>query len=400
MSGSRQRQRLTLLRALAALSRPLRPARTLALPAAPRILLIRPDHIGDLLFATPALRLLRHAFPDAHLTALVGPWGKAVWEQNPHLDEQIVCEFPGFTRQPKDSAWAPYRTLWAWAQEMRSQRFDLAIVLRFDHWWGALLAYAAGVPRRLGYAVPECQPFLTAALPYVKERHEVQQNLTLVQEAIRESGRTVPEETSALEFTITAADQAYAAAYLARLGPVADQPWVAIHPGAGAEVKLWCPEAWAQVSGALAQRWGARFVITGSRAELDLAWSVYAYMQADAFVAAGDTTLGQLAALFQRCSLVLGPDCGPLHLAVAAGTPTVHLYGPVDAHKFGPWGKLGKHLVVTSERACIPCNRLDYTPAQFLEHPCVREIAVEAVLEAAEKLLVAGHMLHTDGLQS
>jgi lipopolysaccharide heptosyltransferase II len=387
MGGSRQRQRLTVLRALAALSRPLRPAGPLALPAAPRILLIRPDHIGDLLFATPALRLLRQALPDAYLAALVGPWGKAVWEPNPHLDEQIVCEFPGFTRQPKASALAPYRAVWEWAQELRSQRFDLAIVLRFDHWWGALLAYTAGIPRRLGYAIPECQPFLTAALPYVEQRHEVQQNLTLVQEAIRESGRTAPEDALDLEFTIVAPDRDYAAAYLARLGPATDQPWVAIHPGAGAAVKLWQPEAWAQVADALVQRVEVRIVITGSRAELDLAWSVYAHMQADALVAAGDTTLGQLAALFQHCRLVLGPDCGPLHLAVATGTPTVHLYGPVDACKFGPWGEPDKHLVLTSGRACIPCNRLDYTPAELPEHPCVREIAVEAVLEAAEKLL-------------
>ncbi|MBM4431886.1 MAG: glycosyltransferase family 9 protein, partial [Chloroflexi bacterium] len=284
MHNSQQRWRLTLLRALGALTRPLRPRQSLRLPAAPRILLIRPDHIGDLLFATPALRVLRQAFPDAHLSALVGPWGQAVWEHNPHLDELLFCEFPGFTRQPKPSALAPYRMLWSSAQELGGQRFDLAIVLRFDHWWAALLAYAAGIPQRLGYALPECQPFLTATLPYTEHRHEVEQNLILVQEAIRESRRPVPEEKLALEFKATGPDQDYATAYLARHGPATDQPWVAIHPGAGAAVKLWQPEAWAQVADALAQNLGARIIITGSRAELDSAWSVYAHMQADAVV--------------------------------------------------------------------------------------------------------------------
>jgi len=383
------RQRLTLLRALAALTRPLRTGRPLPLPAAPRILLIRPDHIGDLLFATPALRVLHQAFPAAYLAALVGPWGKAVWERNPCLDERIVCEFPGFTRQPKTSALAPYRTLWDCAHSLRGQRFDLAIVLRFDHWWGALLAYTAGIPRRLGYDIPECQPFLTAALPYLEHRHEVQQNLALVEQAVRESGLAVPEETPGLEFVVSDSDQQYAAAYLSRRRLAPDEPWVAIHPGAGAAVKLWRPEAWAQVADALVQDSRARIVVTGSRDELDLAWSVYAHMQADAVVAAGDTTLGQLAALFQRCRLVLGPDCGPLHLAVATETPTVHLYGPVDAAKFGPWGDPDQHVVITSGRACIPCNRLNYTPAELPEHPCVRETPAETVLAAAQKLLAA-----------
>jgi len=131
----------------------------------------------------------------------------------------------------------------------------------------------------------------------------------------------------------------------------------------------------------------ARIVITGSRDELDLAWSVSARMRSEAIVAAGDTSLAQLAALFARCRLVLGPDCGPLHLAVAAGTPTVHLYGPVDVHKFGPWGAPERHLVVTSNRACIPCDRLDYSPEELADHPCVREIPVHDVVEAARKLL-------------
>ena len=147
------------------------------------------------------------------------------------------------------------------------------------------------------------------------------------------------------------------------------------------------PEAWAQVADAIADRWQARIVITGGRDELDLAWSVYARMYSDAIVAAGDTTLGQLAALFERCRLVMGPDCGPLHLALATGTPTVHLHGPVDPRKFGPWGDPEKHLVLTSDRECIPCNRLDYSFQELPSHPCVREITTEAVLGAADRLL-------------
>jgi heptosyltransferase-2/heptosyltransferase-3 len=357
-----------------------------------RILLIRPDHIGDLLFATPALRVLRRACPDAHLAAMVGPWGNAVVENNPNLDEIIVCEFPAFSRKPKTSLIAPYRLAQQWAAQLRPQHFDLAIVLRFDHWWGALLVHLARIPQRLGYAFAECEPFLSQAIPYESRRHEVQQNLTLVEAAVRSMGGGMPRDPLSLDFPIREQDHEYIARYLAGRGVppptrAGQQHLIAIHPGAGAPVKQWLPEAWAQVGDALVASCAARIVITGSRDELDLAWSVSAHMRSDTIVAAGDTSLAQLAALFERCRLVIGPDCGPLHLAVAVGTPTVHLYGPVDATKFGPWGAPEKHVVVTSGRPCIPCNRLDYSTHELPAHPCVRDIAAESVLEVAQKLL-------------
>ena len=105
---------------------------------------------------------------------------------------------------------------------------------------------------------------------------------------------------------------------------------------------------------------------------------------------AGQTGLGALAAVYRRCSLVIGPDSGPLHLAVAVGTPTVHLYGPVDRRTFGPWGSPQRHRVVTSNWACIPCNRLDWPGNSLNEHGCVRDVAVEQVLAEAITLLNAG----------
>ncbi len=387
MTVSRQRLRLALLRSLAVLTWPLRSQRPGALPHAPRILLVRPDHIGDVLFATPALRVLRKAYPDAHLACLIGPWARAALQGNPHLDEIIICEFPGFRRKPKSSLFAPYQLLLKWAERVRQQHFDMAIVLRFDHWWGALLAYLARIPRRIGYAMPECRPFLSQALPYVSERHEVQQNLALVQQAIEEGELTLPEDRLGIEFAVPDQDRQWAAHYMSENGITAGQDVIAIHPGAGATVKLWRPEAWGQVGDALTARYPARIIVTGGPEELDLAWSVYAHMHAAAIVAAGRTTLSQLAALFQQCRLVLGPDCGPLHLAAAVGTPTIHLYGPVDARKFGPWGDPGRHIVLTSERGCIPCNRLDYAAEELPDHPCVREVTAELVLQAADRLL-------------
>src|SRR4051812_27296229 len=63
-----------------------------------KLLLIRPDHLGDLLMLTPALASLRKALPQAEITVMVSPAGAASLENNPDIDRLIRCDFPGMTR--------------------------------------------------------------------------------------------------------------------------------------------------------------------------------------------------------------------------------------------------------------------------------------------------------------
>ena len=61
---------------------------------------------------------------------------------------------------------------------------NAGIVLRFDHWWGAALLWASAIPRRWGYGTPGMSAWLTGSVPYVPGRHEVEQDLHLVEAAI------------------------------------------------------------------------------------------------------------------------------------------------------------------------------------------------------------------------
>ncbi len=379
--NARQQVRLRLLRAWG--RRYPRPAAT---HPPRRILLIRPDHLGDLLFTTPMLHVLRQSLPEAQITALTGPWGQAVLANTPDLDALLTCPFPGFTRTAQDNPLAPYRLLREEARRLAGLSFDLALILRFDHWWGAWLAAAAGIPQRVGYAVAEVQPFLTHAVPYRAGRHEVLQNLAL---ALAATGRTLPAaETDAppLRFVIPAAAEGAAA----RLLPDDGRPVVALHPGSGAAVKRWRTAGWVELANWLVQARGARVVFTGSTGEAALIEPVLAALPAGtARSLAGQTDLDTLAALYRRCALVIGPDSGPLHLAVAVGAPTLHLYGPGDQRTFGPWGNPQRHRVLVSDWACIPCNRLDWPAAALPEHGCVRDIAASQVIAAAARLLDA-----------
>ncbi len=347
------------------------------------LLLMRPDHLGDLLFLTPALHALRAALPATRITVLVGPWGAPVLQGNPDVDVLETCPYPGFERQAKGGPLAPYRLLLHQARALRSRRYDAAVILRFDHWWGAWLAAAAGVPRRIGYDRPETRPFLTEALPYSPGAHEVEQNARLL-------AALVPGDAWHLgptRFSCSEEDRSWAGAWLQDRGLDPTKPLVGIHPGAGAPVKQWPVAAWAAVADGLSEAHGAAILLTGTAGERPLTGAVAAAMSRPVLDAAGETTLGRLAALQERCAVVLGSDSGPLHLAVAVGTPTVHLYGPVAPATFGPWGDPGRHVVLVTDWACAPCNRLDWSPEVLPQHGCMGAIAPEHVLRAAARLL-------------
>ena len=143
--------------------------------------MIRPDHLGDLLFLTPALHRLRMARPEAEITALVGPWAKPILERNPDVDSLFTWDIPFFNRRGKASSIEPYLSAVRLARALRAERFDAALVMRFDFWWGALVAQLAGIPQRVGYALPDVAPFLTKAVAYpVGKTHEVDRNLDLI----------------------------------------------------------------------------------------------------------------------------------------------------------------------------------------------------------------------------
>ena len=355
------------------------------LPTGARLLLLRPDHLGDLLFVGPALALLRAARPDLRLTLLVGPWGRAVAERLPGGAEVETFAFPWFDRRPRANRVVTAARLWREARRLRG-RFDAALILRDDDHVSAWLAAWAGLPLRAGHAHSALVPFLTHVLERrPADRHSAALNLDLAAALVDREAPADDWDPAAdpLVFDILPQEMEAAAALLAGwphppFGPVA------IHPGSGAPVKRWRPEAWAALVQALLPP-GEGLVLTGAAAEASLTAAVAALLPGRPVLdLAGRTSLGSLAAVYGRCRLVLGPDSGPLHLAVAVGSPSVHLFGPADPARFGPWGAAGRHRVVASTLDCAPCGRLDWE--DLAAHPCVRDLEVPRVLAAARSL--------------
>jgi len=346
-----------------------------------RILLIRPDHLGDVLLTSPAIHELKKARPELEIHALVGPWSADVIANFPEVDLVLTLPFPGFSRAVKTSLRSPYQLAVSTAARLRRIGYGSAIIMRPDHWWGALVAQLAGIPVRIGYDLPDVEPYLTEALPLTHE-HAVIQNMRLFDKWVKK-----PNPSNLVNnFIVHESDSAYINGYLSTWGIKKAKPIFCIHPGTGTAVKHWTEVGWAQVADILTEQLDAQAVFTGSDKELALVQRIVSLMKQPAVIMAGDTSVGQLAALFQRAKVVLGPDSGPLHLAVAVQAPTVTLFGPADPIEFGPWGSPESHIVLTSDIGCRPCRVIDWSGDDLAYHPCVREIAVARVLDAARRV--------------
>ena len=371
----------------------------------PRMLLLRPDHLGDLVLTTPIFDALKQNAPDAHITMMVGPWSSEIVARHPGIDRLLTCPFPGFLRTPQ-KALAPYILLFSVAKQLRRGHYDLAINLRPDFWWGAALLYLARIPCRIGYALEPGKPFLTHAEHLQQPEHATISNLRLASAALQASGypplaEPYTPERYPLQFIPTPAEYQWVTDRLAQEGTGAGTSIVVIHPGTGAAVKLWRTRGWAICADTLTESLTTaapvRIILTGSKNEQPMLEEIARGMHSPA-VLVTDATVGQLAALLGRALLVLSVDSGPLHLAVAQGTPTVQLFGPTDPRIFGPWGVHERHIVLASRQRCptcpaIPCGRLDFSPQELADHPCVRLITEQQVLEAVDKL---APLLHRD----
>lgn len=352
---------------------PMRPSR--------RVLLIRPDHVGDILLTLPAIRALKAARPDLELHALVGPWAAPVLENVKELNRVLTLPFPGFGRSEEEHTHSPYVQAIRTSRMLRKIGYDSAVILRPDHWWGAMLAHLAGIRRRIGFDLPDVAPFLNERIPF-QNAHAVVNGLQLVESWTG----PVRAETLGLNFSFSRLDDDDASELLHRHGLPPDARIVCIHPGSGTWTKQWTDERWARVGDLLCEQLDATIVLTGREHELTMTRHIAELMTAHAVVAAGDTSLGALAALFARALVVLGPDSGPIHLASAVNTPTVALFGPARVYEFGTWGPPDRHAVLTSDIACLGCGVLDWGSDLPEYHPCVTDITVGSVLEAARRV--------------
>jgi len=305
------------------MSRPFRLSET------PRIVLVRLSAVGDVIHAMPTVCALRERFPKAFLAWVASPPAASLLEGHEALDELIVVG-RRWLKSPRE--------IWGLRRRLHALRFDVAIDGQ-GLTKSAIATRLSGAPRRIGYGDhwgrEISQWFYTDRIP-TKHSHTVDRTLDLLEPL----GIVQPE----VRFQVPVAQphRDAAAAMLRDAG--IDGPYAIINSGAGWPSKIWPPQRFAAVAQHLGRQWRLpAIVVWAGQQERALAEEIVAASEGNARLAPA-TTLPQLAALAKQARLFVGSDTGPLHLAVAVGTPCVGLYGPWPIEENGPYGP--QHIAI------------------------------------------------------
>ncbi|RPI31955.1 MAG: glycosyltransferase family 9 protein, partial [Chloroflexota bacterium] len=334
-----------------------------------RVALLRASRIGDFICASPALRALRAALPQAEITMITLALLEDIVLRSPYIDHFVAFPgWPGLAEQFFDA-----RKAARFFTEMQSERFDLAIQMQGSGVNSNPFTLMLGARITAGYIRPGDPPGrLDAALPLPRGGHEVRRVIDLMEFL------GVPSMGEATEYPLWAQDHAAAEALLAG----APRPLVGIHPAARQRTRRWEASRFARAGRSLWERYGGTLVLIGEAGEYETARQVIAAAGAPALNLAGRSSLGVLGAVIARLSVLLTNDTGPAHIAYALKTPTVTIFGGGEIERYGP-PQAGPFMILAHPVACRPCEVEDCP----IGYECLEHVTVSQVVEAAAALI-------------
>jgi heptosyltransferase-2 len=368
------------------------------LPDRARILVRGVNWLGDAVMSTPALMRLREAYPDGRITVMTAGKLAELYQAHPAVDNVV-------TFHRADS-------LWAIGRRLRQGRYDLGLIFPNSP-RSALELWLGRVPRRLGFARPFRNLFLTARVPVPADAVPMRKRSTnevraLVAHPPGTQGFSPPPQAHHIHHYLhlvaaVGASPKPLAPFLnvtqtelksaqTRFG-LDDSVWFGLNPGAEyGPAKRWPLDRFAAVAVAAQKRWSCRWLILGGAGDRGTAEEISDAMKSGLenlnarppLILAGRTSLRELCAVLKLCRVVLTNDTGPMHLAAAVGTPVVVPFGSTSPELTGP-GLPGdpRHGLVRGEAPCAPCFRRT-CPIDFR---CLRGIGPEAVIDELARVL-------------
>jgi len=331
-----------------------------------RILIVRLSAVGDTILNLPILCALRDRFPDSEIGWVVSSGAADLLRNHECLDRLFVLtkedqstplRYFKFLKKIRD--WGPEATLDA--QGLTKS---------------ALIAWFSGAKLRFGLASSEFEgrelsTWFNNRIITPNSPHVIDRGLALLE------GFGIHKPTIEYRVHLDSHAATQVANQSSELGLTA--PWAMINVGAGWPSKIWPAERYAAVAQHLHERWKLKSLVAwGGEKELAMAQDV-ARMAADSAIVGPKSTLIELASWVRMSSLFVGSDTGPMHLSVAAGTPTVGLIGPMPAERVGPRGPFhatvqnsslppelrhlrktdcGPMLSISVHDVCVACDRV------------------------------------------
>jgi len=327
------------------------------------ILIVRLGALGDVIHAVPAVAALRAAFPDARIDWLVDAKHRDMVDLVTVVDRTIALE---------------HATLAGWtdvARRLRQSRYDVAIDFQ-GLMKSAVLARASGARKIVGFSIwhlreKTARPFYSVTNAAGDDTgHVIRKNLRLL--------HALGVDDDRITFPLASVQSEALAAVQAAVGEGA--AFALVNPGAAWPNKRWPAGRFGEVAAFLSEVRGLVPIVLWGPGEEELARDVVS-ASGDVARLAPPTSIADLLALARAARLMIAGDTGPLHIAAAAGTPVVGIFGPTDPDRNGPW--VADDVVVSRYGSCECHYRRQCRQAAW----CLEDIPVAEVTAAIQQRL-------------
>lgn len=335
-----------------------------------KILVVRDDHIGDLICSLPVFEALQKALPDARTTLVASRYNAQIAEGCPFIDH--ILHYPKHKHSTHGrrylSSWQQYRFL----KSLRAKNFDLAIGLRshFSRRQGQIV-YASGAPYRLGH-FPQRKRYRHLAFFYNipalnprSHKHEVERSLDVVRSIGIDLAAPFPR------VTIDAASRLFAESQAKRLG-IAGFPVIGYHISNRDAVNCWSMDNFSKLIDLLSKKYpNACHIITHAPDDRGKALGLAAAGGARCH-AIGTDTIKEVGALQLKCQLFVTVDGAPNHLSAALGIATLTLFGGSDPIVWGPWGPKNRAIKKSDHISDIAPQDVFHKAVEMIDNPAPR----------------------------
>ena len=342
-----------------------------------RVLIRLPNWVGDMMMALPAIQSLRLACPEARLIGMAQPEHIELAQRIEVLDEVVPA--------PPHAGLNRHLELLAVTRSLRHAHLDAAVLLA-PSFEAALTVWLAGIPLRVGHSTDHRSALLNRVVR-VRECHRSDG----FQDLVSELGA---QPTDGMDggggLKVAASDRAYADRILTTWGLPRLAPAIFVNPASGKKPRAWASDRFRQLAQRLAEGHPGMCVLVHDRHPFD---RPDGWPSSDSIRTVAGASLVELAGMIERCSLYVGNDSGPMHIAAALGVPTIGIYGPSSPDRTSPLCVRGaRHIPVSALFACSPCRERFFeecpSPPSLDERPpCLNDVSVEMVAEAVDHVL-------------
>jgi ADP-heptose:LPS heptosyltransferase len=331
-------------------------------PIKKKVLLVNITRLGDMLQATPTIAGIKLENPDCHITVLVEKQFEDICRVLPHIDQVVGIDL-GFACRSLSSQGTgvieAYEYVSDLIEKLKQEKFDYCLNMSSSA-YTAILLKLLDVPQcggwsadEEGYRVIESE---WARLFATSVHHLNRQFNSLNLVDVFRCSADVDLHPNRLQVTVEPGAKEYAEGLLREASFTNTGPLIAVQAGASQAKRQWSPKKFVEMVKILDKRHKARIVLTGSPKELNIVSPILEGCASPNVVSVvGKTSIPQLVAVLSLCDVLVTGDTGPMHIAVAAGTPVVSMF-LASAYGFetGPYSE--GNLVLQPVIGCGPCN--------------------------------------------